>query len=373
MQWTDANGDGQVQNNEITNYNSGYEGADAADGRDFNIGPDLSWYLSAGLYDKTSGAVMKKIPVISWNSGIPVYASPTQVTNFTTYPGDIRDRKQHAMRFNGGYIYEILQHNWTQGVDPSGWGNTGPARVLKWDMNGKLIWDLKPPHSVLDIYNQRACKLQAGEVGTIGDGSCNDVVKNCMVVPGKDGAWNGNCAGVVHCWDKDGLWVDNLLSKGDLSVVSNFPVPLQMYEMGSEPWTLAVREKDANTVYLYGTWENHIRIWEISGWSGWIRCSGKVGASSPDQCVTNPTGITHENNSDNTFNIYPNPTGGSAVINYQLKENSIVKISVSDVLGKEVMRLSDQTQLSGEHQINLNAEHLQNGIYMVKINVVHLH
>ena len=46
-----------------------------------------------------------------------------------------------------------------------------------------------------------------------------------------------------------------------------------------------------------------------------------------------------------------------------------VSISIYDVLGKEVIQVIDEKQNAGEHQLNINTEQLQNGIYFVKMGV----
>ncbi|MBA3706426.1 MAG: T9SS type A sorting domain-containing protein, partial [Bacteroidetes bacterium] len=69
-----------------------------------------------------------------------------------------------------------------------------------------------------------------------------------------------------------------------------------------------------------------------------------------------------------SFNIYPNPASKLAVISYQLSENSQVKISVCDLLGKELMIPVNEKQSIGEHLLSINTEQLQNGIYFVKMN-----
>ncbi|MBA3704643.1 MAG: T9SS type A sorting domain-containing protein [Bacteroidetes bacterium] len=65
--------------------------------------------------------------------------------------------------------------------------------------------------------------------------------------------------------------------------------------------------------------------------------------------------------------IYPNPSNQSSVISYQLINNSEVKISVYDLLGKEIMKLAEENQNAGGHQLNFNAENLKNGVYFIKV------
>ncbi len=46
-----------------------------------------------------------------------------------------------------------------------------------------------------------------------------------------------------------------------------------------------------------------------------------------------------------------------------------MKISIWAVSGQEVMQVANEKQNTGEHQLNLNTEQLQSGVYFVKMNV----
>jgi hypothetical protein len=67
--------------------------------------------------------------------------------------------------------------------------------------------------------------------------------------------------------------------------------------------------------------------------------------------------------------IYPNPANQLSLVSYVLSENSLVKISICDALGKEVKLVANEKQHAGEHQENLNTEQLQSGVYFVKMIV----
>ncbi len=74
------------------------------------------------------------------------------------------------------------------------------------------------------------------------------------------------------------------------------------------------------------------------------------------------------------FNFYaaPNPFVGSTNLNFNLKNTSMVKIEMFDLLGRKVKNIQELTELTaGDHKIefnNTNAE-LPNGIYLIKLNV----
>nr|MBA3705038.1 T9SS type A sorting domain-containing protein [Bacteroidota bacterium] len=75
------------------------------------------------------------------------------------------------------------------------------------------------------------------------------------------------------------------------------------------------------------------------------------------------------NNDALSINIYPNPTNKLAVVNYQLTNNSEVKIVVYELTGREVMQLLNEKQIAGEHRVNLDTSELQNGIYFMNMNI----
>ena len=63
----------------------------------------------------------------------------------------------------------------------------------------------------------------------------------------------------------------------------------------------------------------------------------------------------------------PNPFERFSIINYQLPVNAHTSLIVSDITGKEVVRLVDETQKAGKYAIELKAQGLENGIYFYKL------
>ena len=69
------------------------------------------------------------------------------------------------------------------------------------------------------------------------------------------------------------------------------------------------------------------------------------------------------------LSVFPNPTTDKITIAFNLKEKETVAISVCNLLGKEVLKILDATQITGQHQEDINLGHLPNGTYFVKINI----
>jgi Secretion system C-terminal sorting domain len=83
------------------------------------------------------------------------------------------------------------------------------------------------------------------------------------------------------------------------------------------------------------------------------------------------TGITSDHNSvPDMFSLrqnYPNPFNPSTTIEFSLKENSNVNLSVYNILGQKVVTLLNQPMSAGIHNVQFNASGLSSGIYFYRI------
>ena len=64
---------------------------------------------------------------------------------------------------------------------------------------------------------------------------------------------------------------------------------------------------------------------------------------------------------------YPNPFNPSTTINFNLPEAGKVKLSLYNLLGEELKTIVNESKEAGIHTINFNAEELQSGMYIYKI------
>jgi hypothetical protein len=69
------------------------------------------------------------------------------------------------------------------------------------------------------------------------------------------------------------------------------------------------------------------------------------------------------------FQNYPNPFNPTTTITYILPNKGKVKLSVYDMLGREVEVLVHEQQSAGKHKVSFNAAHLAGGIYFYKMQV----
>ncbi len=83
--------------------------------------------------------------------------------------------------------------------------------------------------------------------------------------------------------------------------------------------------------------------------------------------------VTVENNKSSllkNFSLsqnYPNPFNPSTIIQYNLAEESFVQIIVFDILGKEITRLINQKQNSGNYTITFDGSKLVSGFYIYQL------
>ena len=69
----------------------------------------------------------------------------------------------------------------------------------------------------------------------------------------------------------------------------------------------------------------------------------------------------------NMFQNYPNPFNPSTNIKYSLAEQSFVKLTLFDILGRKIKDLFIGEQNAGSHEINFNAANLSSEIYFYSI------
>lgn len=117
-------------------------------------------------------------------------------------------------------------------------------------------------------------------------------------------------------------------------------------------------DKDGNDEYVfvnyspdYGTWPDDVplRIIEIDRATGVIRHDGMV----PDKTELLPN--------------YPNPFNPSTTIRYRINSAGPVKVTVHDMLGKEVAVLVNGMQQAGEYSVRFNAAGLASGMYITTL------
>jgi photosystem II stability/assembly factor-like uncharacterized protein len=69
------------------------------------------------------------------------------------------------------------------------------------------------------------------------------------------------------------------------------------------------------------------------------------------------------------YQNYPNPFNPATIINYDITITGFVRLSVYDVLGREVSTIVNQTQSPGKYQVEWDASNYPSGVYFYKLVV----
>lgn len=80
--------------------------------------------------------------------------------------------------------------------------------------------------------------------------------------------------------------------------------------------------------------------------------------------------ITNGNGSPDKFELsqnYPNPFNPATKISYNLPNNAQVTLKISDITGKEIATLVNETQTAGYYTVQFNASNLTSGTYFYRI------
>jgi hypothetical protein len=64
---------------------------------------------------------------------------------------------------------------------------------------------------------------------------------------------------------------------------------------------------------------------------------------------------------------YPNPFNPSTTIKYELPRSSEVRLSVHDILGREVLVLVNEKREAGVHEVKFDASGLSSGVYFYRL------
>ncbi len=83
--------------------------------------------------------------------------------------------------------------------------------------------------------------------------------------------------------------------------------------------------------------------------------------------------VNEENNLPSEFELlqnYPNPFNPSTKIAYKLPENSMVKLTVYNLLGESTVSLINEYVPAGFHLVDFNAQNLNSGVYFYKIEAI---
>lgn len=70
---------------------------------------------------------------------------------------------------------------------------------------------------------------------------------------------------------------------------------------------------------------------------------------------------------DRQFQSFPNPFNPSTTIRYQVSQPGHVRLTVIDMLGRQVATLIDEYQPAGSHSVRFDGSSLLSGVYFLRL------
>ena len=64
---------------------------------------------------------------------------------------------------------------------------------------------------------------------------------------------------------------------------------------------------------------------------------------------------------------YPNPFNPITTIKYSIAKPELVTLKVYDILGKEIATLVNESQKSGNYEVEFNASNFASGVYFYRL------
>ncbi len=152
----------------------------------------------------------------------------------------------------------------------------------------------------------------------------------------------------------------------------NATVTVELSSTGtSGPWTTVVNNAPNSGVYQWVVpssvnSSNCYLKYTISNGSASqvVTMSNAFGIGT---CATPPTSV-QVNEADVTgLSVYPNPMSTEGYLHFNLEKQARVKIQITDVLGKEILTIADETFSAGFHNPGIPVEALESGVYFCRL------
>lgn len=112
--------------------------------------------------------------------------------------------------------------------------------------------------------------------------------------------------------------------------------------------------------YAYDLVVSNGYLFAGTGSGVWRRPLSEMITSVNDELPGRPQSFVLDQN-------YPNPFNPETVIEYRLPKRSYVRLTIYDVLGREVDVLASETQNAGDHSVIFNAATVPSGVYFYRL------
>jgi hypothetical protein len=89
----------------------------------------------------------------------------------------------------------------------------------------------------------------------------------------------------------------------------------------------------------------------------------------PDAVTTIILGTPEQQAAPIAFSVSPNPFNNNAVCSFVLTNKTNIKITLTDIAGREVMNICEGSHAAGTHQCEISGASLTQAMYFIKVDV----
>ena len=307
-----------------------------------NFGPP--WYEPAsGAKRPTDGDQINIIGGLTNNAALPM------VIVYELNGLEWRDTTLVGFHFGGGWVHRNMTDSsrFHSPFDENDWMNVTPGWHRGGGMQGGGMMADSLFCQILEVYPQNIPQNENENI------LCGYEI-GIFQPDGSNGMWPGGGCG------------------GHMNFNSNFSFNLHYNETQGSGFNIT--ENNLKAKY----WDNQSNTWvEVSGAivdasNGTVSFSlNKVSNFIILTTEKQTTGIESiTKNIPQSFTLkqnYPNPFNPATTIEFDLKENSKVELTIYNALGQKIKTLVDREFSSGRHKINFNAHNLTSGIYFYEL------
>ena len=81
-----------------------------------------------------------------------------------------------------------------------------------------------------------------------------------------------------------------------------------------------------------------------------------------------PIGV-NERKAESSISVFPNPASTNAAVKLNLTQSGNVQITLTNMLGQQVVSMDKGFVQSGAHEFTFNVERLNNGVYFCTVTI----
>ncbi len=101
----------------------------------------------------------------------------------------------------------------------------------------------------------------------------------------------------------------------------------------------------------------------------WQFCYTEIGGNGELHCLDEKTDSIEEPAIIKNYSLFPNPASDDCTLSMDMTEAGSISISLSDMLGRDIMQIYDGYAEAGAFSKAFNTKHLANGVYSVVFRI----